>query len=114
LKSDARDGDGRVNDAESWASGCQAAVTVEEGSGRHTFDNEQRNIADADGGLVEGASTQVYESSAYVVDGVSDGFAGLRHVAAARGRVVADGRVDSDGSTSDSSGSGCDASACEY
>ncbi len=96
LKSDACNGDGRVDDAESCAGGCLAAVAVEEGSGGHTADDERRNVADADGGLVEGASTQGHESSAYVVDSVGDGFTRLRHAAAARGRVVAGGGVDND------------------
>jgi hypothetical protein len=96
LKSDARDGDGRVDNVESCAGGCQAAVAVEEGSGGHATDDERRNATDADGGLVEGASTQGHHSSAYVVDSVGDGFARLRHAAAARGRVVAGGGVDKD------------------
>ena len=94
LKGDARDGDGGVDDAEGCACGHHAAAAIKDGGRRHAADDERRNIANVDRGLIERTGTQGHERSADALHSVGDSFAWRRHVA--RGRVSAVQGVDGD------------------
>jgi hypothetical protein len=94
LKGDARDGDGGVDDAESCACGHQAAAAFEDGGRRHAADDERRNVANVDRGLIERTGTQGNERSANALHSVRNSFAGRRHDAC--GRVGAVHGVDGD------------------